>query len=68
MNRYKKPLKGDLVRRTTDNAKGVYLYSYRDYDKYMTVAQWPDGERVFRTNYLWVYCKDDKEWKGVNPC
>ena len=64
---YKKPSKGDLVRRVTDGAKGIYLSSYRDYNYHMAVAQWPDDRNPISSNMLWVYCEEDNKWKGIIP-
>ena len=66
--KHKAARKGDLVRRVTDNATGIYLYTYRDYDRHMTTAQWPDGQNPLPTALIWVYCEEDKDWKGVKPC
>ena len=64
---YKTPTKGDLVSRIFDTAKGIYLYSYRDYDHYITVAQWPEGIKHITTSKVHVWCEEDKKWKWIKP-
>ncbi len=64
---YKKPDKGDLVSRIFDTATGVFLYTYRDYDNHITVAEWPEGKKAITTNKLMVYCKEGNKWKWIKP-
>ena len=64
---YKTPAKGDLVSRIFDTATGIYLYSYRDYDHYVTVAQWPEGQKAITTSKIQVWCEEDKKWKQIRP-
>lgn len=62
---YKAPVKGDLLNRIFDTATGLYLYSYRDYDQYITVAEWPEGRKAITTSKLMVYCQKDNKWKWI---
>ena len=64
---YRKPAKGDLVSRTFDTATGIYMYTFRDYDKHITVALWPEGKKAITTNKLMVWCEEDKKWKWIKP-
>ena len=64
---YKTPTKGDLVSRIFDTATGIYLYSYRDYDNYITVAVWPEGQKAITTSKVQVWCEEDEKWKQVKP-
>jgi hypothetical protein len=64
---YRKPAKGDLVSRTFDTATGIFMYTYRDYDKHITVALWPEGKKAITTNKLMVWCEEDKKWKWIKP-
>ena len=64
-DQYKTPTKGDLVSRIFDTATGIYMYSYRDYDKYITVAVWPEGQKAITTAKIHVWCKEDNKWKWI---
>ena len=64
---YKSPVKGDLVSRIFDTATGIYLYSYRDYDYYITVAVWPEGQKAITTSKVQVWCEEDEKWKQIKP-
>ncbi len=64
---YKSPTKGDLVSRIFDTATGIYLYSYRDYDHYITVAVWPEGQKSIATSKVHVWCEEDEKWKQIKP-
>ena len=64
---YKTPTKGDLVSRIFDTATGIFMYTYRDYDKHITVALWPEGRKAITTNKLMVWCEEDEKWKWIKP-
>jgi hypothetical protein len=64
-SKYKTPTKGDLVSRIFDTATGIYLYSYRDYDHYITVALWPEGQKSITTSKVHVWCEEDLKWKMI---
>ena len=66
-NKYRKPTKGDLVSRIFDTATGIFMYTYRDYDKHITVALWPEGKKAITTNKLMVWCEEDEKWKWIKP-
>ena len=64
---YKTPAKGDLVSRTFDTATGIFMYTFRDYDKHITVALWPEGKKAITTNKLMVWCEEGNKWKWIKP-
>ena len=66
-DQYKSPAKGDLVSRTFDTAKGIYMYTYRDYDTHITVALWPEGRKAITTNKLMVWREEGDKWKWIKP-
>ena len=66
--KYKSAIRGDLIIRVFDGAKGIFKYNYRTYDGYMTTAYWTgEGIKSISTHKIKIWCREDNKWKWIRP-